>query len=89
MTLLRKTFRHCEELAEQGPWDSQFVHALVFQFHKKLALVGAGWAEEETRGGVHGTVEYISSLVTVDERRGRPCTSCGTYVDFVFSFVYH
>lgn len=44
-----------EEVACQGRWDSQYGSALVLTATKKYALVAAGWAREETRGGIHGT----------------------------------
>lgn len=43
-------------LYEQGHWDSQFGSALILNDPKEaLALEALGFAEEETRGGYHGT----------------------------------
>lgn len=44
------------ELAEQRRWDSSFGSSFsLTSYLAKLAVVKAGWAVEETRGGIHGT----------------------------------
>lgn len=42
-----------EEVAEQGPWDSQGGDVLLLDFPEGLALEQAGLAVRETRGGYH------------------------------------
>lgn len=44
-------------LCEQGEWDSQLGGALLLDYHEGMALEQAGLAEQETRGGFHGTDE--------------------------------
>lgn len=44
-----------EKLADQGSWDSQFGKVLLLPPDEGLALEAAGLAEQETRGGYHGT----------------------------------
>lgn len=44
-----------EELANQGEFESQFGSALLLGPAEGLALVAAGLAVQETRGGYHGT----------------------------------
>lgn len=53
------------ELSEQDTWDSQFGSALLLGIHEGLALVEAGLAVQETRGGFHRTerlMEFIAHI---------------------------
>lgn len=49
------TVETLEAVASQDPWAGAFGESLTIGWHEKLALVQAGLAVEETRGGVHGT----------------------------------
>lgn len=46
-----------EQLADQDRWDSSFGEVLLLETNVGLALEGVGFAEQETRGGWHGTPE--------------------------------
>lgn len=54
------------ELAEQDRWDSQFGSALLLGSREGLALVEAGLAEEETRGGFHRTDLLLAFIESIE-----------------------
>lgn len=54
------------EVAEQGTYDSQFGSALLLGPYEGPALVKAGLAVEETRGGYHGT-DKLRRLLDMEE----------------------
>lgn len=59
-------------LSEQDRWDSQFGSALLLGHGEGLALVAAGLAEEETRGGYHRTdllLAFIESIESSPESK--------------------
>lgn len=49
-------------LADQGVWDSQFGSVLLLDMLEGIALEQAGLAQQETRGGYHGT-EKLKELL--------------------------
>lgn len=51
-----------EELSEQGQWDSQFGEAFLLGAYEGYALEALGYAEQETRGGYHGTEALAAFL---------------------------
>lgn len=60
-----------EELADRGPWDSQFGRpAFLLDDHEGLALVAAGFAVQETKGGFYSTDELHEWLTAVEARLG-------------------
>ena len=56
------------ELAEQDTWDSQFGKVLLLDAHEGLALVAAGFAVHETRGGYHRT-EKLTGWIDANEEQ--------------------
>lgn len=50
------------ELAEQDVYDSQFGSPVLLGTHEGLALVAAGLAVEETKGGYHRTDKLLRLL---------------------------
>jgi hypothetical protein len=49
-------------LSEQDIWDSQFGSALLLGTHEGLALVAAGLAVLETKGGYHRTDKLLALI---------------------------
>ena len=56
------------ELNEQDVWDSQFGSAFLLGPHEGLALVAAGLAVQETRGGYHRTEKLTKVIKKLEEQ---------------------
>lgn len=54
-------------LSEQDVWDSQFGSACLLGYHEGMALVEAGLAVEETRGGFHRTERLLAFIKHVED----------------------
>lgn len=57
------------DLSEQDRWDSQFGSACLLGPWEGLALVEAGLAEEETRGGFHRTDLLMEFIKDYENRK--------------------